>query len=128
MKLRLMKLIDEEYDYIFSHDLQEWNECSHHDNHQEVGIIASEIAEEKSWQFIQFCYRPYYGEGIATVANKERADYFQLDYEELKSKLALIDCFPQETGSLKGLEYPCPNPEAFECNPLPAPPFIKSVH
>ena len=129
MKLGLMKLMDKDYDYIFSHGLQEWNEYGHHDNHQEVGIIASEIAARKSWQLIQFCYHPFYGGGTATVANKERADYyFQLDYEELKYKLALINCFPHEMGSLKSLAYPCPNPEAFEGNDLPVPPFIKSTH
>jgi len=127
MKLKLMELVDEAYDYVFSHSLQEWNEYSHHDNHQEVGIIASEIAKEKSWQLIQFCYYPVYCGGTATVANKERADYyFQLNYEELKFKLELIDCFlPQEDENLKSLGYPCPNPEAFEGNSLPAPQFIK---
>lgn len=126
MKLRLTKLMDEAYDFVFSHGLKEWNEYGHHDNHEEVGIIASEIAEKKSWRLIQFCYIPIYGGGTATVADKKRANYyFQLNYEELKSKLALIDCFPNEIGSLKNLSYPCPNPEAFEGNSLPAPPFIK---
>jgi len=126
MKLKLIDLVDEAYDYVFSHSLQEWNEYGHHDNHQEVGIIASKIAKKKSWQLIQFCYKPVYGGGTATVANKERANYyFQLNYEELKFKLALIDCFPQEMRNLINLSYPCPNPEAFEGNSLPAPPFIK---
>jgi len=124
MKLDLMKLADEAYDYVFSHSLQEWNEYGHHDNHQEVGIIASEIAKMKSWQFVQFCYKPLYGLGTATVADNEADYYFQLNYEMLKSKLELIECFPQEMKSLVSLCYPCPNPEAFKGNSLP-PPFIK---
>lgn len=89
------------------------------------GIIASEIAEERSWQLIRFCYYPIYGSGTATVAYKENADYYyQLNYEDLRFKLELIDCFPYERESLKSLAYPCPNPEAFEGNSLP-PPFKK---
>ena len=127
MKLRLLKLIDKTYYFVFSHGLQKWNEYGPHANHKEAGIIASEIAEKKSWQLIQFCYKPVYDGGIATVANKKRAKYyFQLDYDELKFKLALIDCFPNEMGSLKALAYPCPNPEAFEGNSLPVPPFVKA--
>jgi len=128
MKIGLTQLIDKAYDFVFSHNLEKLNEYDHHDNHEEVGFIASEIAEKKSWQLIQFCYKPLYGaSGIATVANKKRAKYyFQLNYEELKFKLALIDCFPNEMGNLKGLSYPCPNPEAFEGNSLPIPPFIKA--
>ncbi|GAF79663.1 unnamed protein product, partial [marine sediment metagenome] len=125
MKSELIKFVDKTYDYVFSHGLEEWNEYSHHDNHQEVGIIASEIAEERSWQLIRFCYYPIYGLGTATVAYKEKADYYyQLNYEDLRFKLKLIDCFPHEKESLKNLAYPCPNPEAFEGNSLP-PPFIE---
>jgi len=126
MKRKLMRLVDGAYDYVFSHSLQEWNEYGHHDNHYEIGLTTSEIAKEKSWQLIQFCYCPIYGGGTATVAYKERANYyFQLNYEELKFKLELIDCFPQEIESLRSLAYPCPNPEAFEGNSLPTPPFIR---
>jgi len=126
MKQKLTELMDNAYDFVFSHGLEEWNEYSHHPNHAEVGSIASEIAKNKSWQLIQFCYNPVYGGGTATVANREKANYyFQLNYEELKFKLALIDCFPNEMENLKGLCYPCPNPEAFKGNSLPVPPFIK---
>ena len=102
MKSELSKFVDETYDYVFSHGLEEWNEYGHHDNHQEVGIIASEIAEERSWQLIRFCYNPIYGSGTATVAYKENADYYyQLNYEDLRFKLELINCFPYEMESLK---------------------------
>jgi LmbE family N-acetylglucosaminyl deacetylase len=128
MKRRLMKRIDEAYDFVFSHGLQEWNEYGHHDNHEEVGIVATRIAEEKSWSLIRFCYRPIYcSSGIATVADNKRADYYsQLNYEELRFKLKMIeDCFQHEMVNLSGLAYPCPNPEAFKGDSLPEP-FIKS--
>lgn len=125
MKSELSKFVDETYDYVFSHGLEEWNEYGHHDNHEEVGIVTSEIAEERSWQLFRFCYYPIYGGGTATVAYKKNADYYyQLTYEDLRFKLELIDCFPNEMGSLISIAYPCPNPEAFEGDILP-PPFIK---
>jgi hypothetical protein len=123
-----MTCIDETYDYVFSHSLYEKNEYDHHDNHEEVGIVASEIAREKSWSLIQFCYRPVYcSAGTATVADDKRADYYyQLNYEELKFKLKLLEeCFKNEEANLRNLAYPCPNPEAFEVDILPDP-FIKS--
>ncbi|MDH5690071.1 MAG: PIG-L family deacetylase [Candidatus Bathyarchaeota archaeon] len=127
MKLKLTKVMDKAYDYVFSHSLQEWNEYSHHANHKEVGIISSEITKQKHWQLIQFCYYPIYGSDTATVAFKKRAKYFyQLNYEDLKFKLKLIDCFLNEMGNLKNMSYPCPNPEAFEGNNLPVPPFIRA--
>ena len=128
MKRNLLECIDECYDYVFSHSINEYNEYGHHDNHQEVGIVASEIAEEKSWELIRFCYRPIYcSGGIATVADDKKADYYcQLNYEELRFKLKLIeDCFKHEIESLTSLAYPCPNPEAFEGENLPKP-FIES--
>lgn len=127
MLLELKEYLDQNYDYIFTHGMQEWNEYSHHDNHQEAAIIASEIAEEKKSPCIYFCYKPIYPVGVATAANPERAVYyFQLNYEELKFKLKLIDCFSGEKSSLVALGYPCVNPEAFESsNNLPSPPFVK---
>lgn len=126
MKRRLTKRLDETYHYAFSHSLQEWNEYSNHPNHEEVGIIASEIAKEKSWPLIRFCYRPIYPGRTSTVANQKANSYLQLDYKELRFKLDLIDRFlPGEMDNLRGLGYPCPNPEAFEGDGLPAPPFIK---
>lgn len=105
MKLKLIDLVDEAYDCVFSHSLQERNEYGHHDNHQEVGIIASEIAKEKSGQLIQFCYNPLYNlTGIATVANTKADYYFQLNYEEMKFKLdVIIGCFPPRNGEFKEL-------------------------
>ena len=47
-----MGFVDETYDYVFSHNLHESNEYSHHVNHQEVGLIASEIAKEKNVDMI----------------------------------------------------------------------------
>lgn len=125
MKSELIKFADETYDYFFSHSLKGY-EYGPHDNHKEVGVIASEITKERSWQLIQFCYYPIYGApGTATVAYKEKADYYyQLNYEDLRFKLKLIDCFPYEMESLRSLGFPCPNPEAYEGNSLP-PPFIK---
>ncbi len=130
MRAEIEKFLDKEYDYVFTHGMQEWNEYGHHDNHQEVAEVAQEIAKEKSYPLIQFCYYPIYGSGIATVAYKERANYyFQLNYEELKFKLELINCFPQEMGSLvNALKSPCPNPEGFESSDvLPTPPFIRAL-
>ena len=129
MVARLAEHIDATYDYVFSHSLQAWNEYGHHDNHQEAGLVASEIATECSWPLVQFCYRPIYGaQGIATVADDKRADYYcQLDYEELQFKLKLIvKCFPCEAANLNNLGYPCPNPEAFAGISLPAP-FVRGV-
>jgi len=127
MKSELCQKIDDNYDYIFTHGTQEWNEYSRHPNHQETGIIVSEIATERKIPLLQFCYYPIYGSGTATVAYKERAHYyFQLNYEELKFKLSLINCFPQEMPNLISLAYPCPNPECFESTITDLiPPFIK---
>jgi len=122
MKAELNKFADEAYDYVFSHSLDEWNEYGHHDNHQEVGTITSEIAEERSWPLLRFCYYPIYGGGTATVAYKEKANYYyQLNYEDLMYKVKLIDCFPNEMESLTALAFPCPNPEAFTGYHLPVP-------
>jgi hypothetical protein len=118
MKNQLNGRMGDNYDYFFTHGTQEWNEYSKHPNHQETGIIASDLATEKKIPLLQFCYYPIYGSGtstVANVANKDRARYyFQLDYEELKFKLKLIDCFQGEMGNLANLAYPCPNPECFE--------------
>ena len=127
MQKELMMFIDQAYDYIFSHSLYEHNDYSHHDNHEELGIVASEIAEEKSWGLIRSCYRPINcSGGNATVADDKRADYYyQLNYKELRFKLRLIEeCFKNEKDNLRNLAYPCPNPGAFEVGILPKP-FIK---
>ena len=125
----LIKFIDKAYDYVFSHSLCKHNEYGHHDNHEEVGIVASEIAKEKSWGLIRFCYRPIYcSSGVGTVADDKRADYYyQLSYVELRFKLKLIEnCFQQEIDrNLANLDYSCPNPEAFKGYDLPKP-FIRS--
>ena len=127
MKEQLCGKIENDYNYIFTHGTQEWNEYSRHTNHQEIGIIVREIVTEKKIPLLQFCYYPIYGSGTATVANKDRAHYyFQLNYEELKFKLNLIDCFQDEMGNLANLAYPCPNPECFESTITDlTPPFIK---
>ncbi|MHA1973316.1 MAG: PIG-L family deacetylase [Candidatus Hodarchaeales archaeon] len=125
MKTELSELLDDHYDYVFTHGIKEWNEYGHHDNHAEVGLVTKEVSEEKGWRMVYFSYYPIYSTpGLPTVATINSDYYFPLSYSELKSKLELIELFPNEMLSLSGIGYPCPNPEAFNADVL-IPPFHK---
>jgi LmbE family N-acetylglucosaminyl deacetylase len=118
----LSKLINENYDLVFTHSRQTWNEYGHHDNHEETEKITTEIAKGRSIPCVYFSYRPIYlgkktlnGKNISTMADPCVPGYFfQLNYEELKFKLELISKFPKEIGNLSPIGYPCVSPEAFE--------------
>lgn len=127
MKASLLGLTaGKRYDLVFTHSRRPHREYGHHANHAEVEAVVTELAqlgELTPNPIAYFSYQAMYGlAGLATVAETDASVYLQLTYPELLAKCDWVKRAPDVESNLVGLAYPCPNPEAFDCDsPLPRP-------
>lgn len=127
MRSRLLDAVGgQQFDYVFTHSRAEHGEYGHHANHVEVQTITTELNQSGQFgptsnRLAYFSYEAPYGGGTATCARRDANYYLQLTYPELLWKCKLCSLAPDAASSLKGLAFPCPNPEAFEGDRLDLP-------
>ncbi|MGA2068328.1 MAG: PIG-L family deacetylase [Thermoguttaceae bacterium] len=131
MNAALLRAVgDEKFDWVFTHNPDEFGEYAFHANHSETVQVATALVQGGRLttgmdRVAFFSYRLIYGRSRATVARLEATHYLQLTYDELLFKCQWTMRAPDAETNLKNIRYPCPNPEAFVGDGLQLPdPFI----
>jgi len=118
------------FDLTFTHSRGERGEYwARHANHVEVRETTKELVDAGAFgagssRLAFFSYDVVYGGGTATCASMDASFVLPLTYPELLQKCQLCRAAPDAESNLKGLVYPCPNPEGFEGDGLSLPPPI----
>ena len=131
MESELLDAVDgERYDWVFTHNLQSPGEYWDHANHFEVAQVVEGLVTEEQLttgvdKVVQFSYlmsKDQKGRNVGIVARDTATHHLALTDDEMSAKRTWRDTVPDH-GNMKVLQFPCPNPEAFEASELP-PPFI----
>jgi hypothetical protein len=119
------------FDLVFTHCRGQHGEYGgRHANHVEVLRLTDESVNDGQLgrgraSLAYFAYDIIYGGGTATGAKTDAEYVLPLTYPELLWKCQLCSLAPDADTNLRGLAFPCPNPEGFEGDGLILPgPFV----
>lgn len=111
------------YDLVFTHSRDPGGEYGWHANHVEVRDATLDAVTNE--RVLCFSYNPEFGcNGRATTARRDADYHVQLTYKELIHKAIWCQRAPDVQSSLRGIGFPCPNPEGFRIAGTGLPPEV----